>query len=106
MSKESPTARALIDYLATPAAAEIWAMRGGDFLSPNEKVPMTVYSVPQMATLAQAVASATTFRFPLADMKSATFRQSLNTQLERYLRTPAVAGDVVGRIAIAAGKKK
>lgn len=106
LAKDSPQARALVEYLATPQAAEIWAGRGGDFLSPNENVPASAYSVPQLATLAHAVASANTFRFPLADLKPAPFRLTLDRQLERYLTTPSVAGDVVAHIAIAAGEKQ
>jgi alpha-glucoside transport system substrate-binding protein len=106
MAKDSPLARSLVDYLATPAAAEIWAKRGGDFISPNMNVPANAYAVPQMATLAQAVSSANAFRFPLADMKTPSFRRALNLQLTRYLRNPTSIGDDVARIAIAAGEEK
>lgn len=106
MAKGSDTARSLIQYLATPAAAAIWAQRGGDFISPNQAVPASAYRVPQMATLARAVASANAFRFPLADVKPAPFRQTLGAQLARYLSSPAQVGDVVARIAAAAGEKK
>ena len=37
MFKDNPAARALIEYLATPEAAEIWAAKGG-FSSPNKNV--------------------------------------------------------------------
>ena len=37
MFKDTPAARALITYLATPEAATIWASRGG-FSSPNKNV--------------------------------------------------------------------
>ena len=37
MFKDNPAARALIEYLATPEAAEIWAEKGG-FSSPNKNV--------------------------------------------------------------------
>jgi hypothetical protein len=106
MAQGSDTARALIEYLATPAAATVWAQRGGDFISPNQNVPANAYAVPQMATLAHAVSSANAFRFPLADTKPAPFRQTLDQQLARYLRTPSQLGDVVAHIAIAAGEKQ
>jgi alpha-glucoside transport system substrate-binding protein len=106
MAKDSPLARSLVEYLATPGAAQIWAKRGGDFLSPNQNVPATAYSVPQMATLARAVSTANAFRFPLADMKTPAFRTTLNQQLTRYMRSPASIGDDVARIAIAAGEDK
>jgi alpha-glucoside transport system substrate-binding protein len=106
MAKDSPAARSLINYLATPAAAAIWAKRGGDFLSPNNHVLASAYAVPQMATLAHALAGAGAFRFAIADMKPATFARTMTLQLERYLRKPTTAGDVVAHIAIAAGEKK
>jgi hypothetical protein len=59
-----------------------------------------------MATLADAVSKANAFRFPLADMKPASFRPALNLQLGRYLRDPVSIGDDVARIAIAAGEEK
>jgi alpha-glucoside transport system substrate-binding protein len=106
MAHGSDAARSLIDYLATPAAAVIWAQRGGDFISPNMNVPASAYKVPQMATLGQAVSSASAFRFPLADAKPAPFRQTLSSQLARYLRTPTQVGDAVAHIALAAGEKR
>ncbi|MGI8421580.1 MAG: ABC transporter substrate-binding protein, partial [Gaiellaceae bacterium] len=42
MFKDSPAARALVNYLATPQAASIWAHRGG-FSSPNKNVKASVY---------------------------------------------------------------
>ena len=42
MFKDSPAARALVTYLATPEAATIWAKRGG-FSSPNKNVPPSAY---------------------------------------------------------------
>lgn len=106
MAQGSDNARSLIEYLATPAAATIWAQRGGDFISPNQRVPANAYAMPQMATLAQAVAAANAFRFPLADAKPAPFRQTLSQQLARYLHTPSDMGDAVAHIAIAAGEKQ
>ena len=42
MLKDNPAARALISYLATPAAATIWAKRGG-YSSPNKDVKPASY---------------------------------------------------------------
>ena len=38
MFKDSPASQALVEYLASPEAGEIWAKRGG-FSSPNKNVP-------------------------------------------------------------------
>ena len=41
-STDTPAAQALVEYLATPEAAQIWAERGG-FSSPNKKLDPSVY---------------------------------------------------------------
>ncbi len=105
LTKDSPATRALVGYLATPEAATIWAKQGGDFLSPNRKVASTAYAMPQMGELAQQLTSATTFRFPIADTESAAFRQTMNLQLQGFLRNTYPAGDVMIRLALAAGQK-
>src|SRR6266508_2398943 len=53
MFKDSPAARALVEYLATPEAAEIWVRRGG-FSSPNKGVPESAYQAPLLRSTATA----------------------------------------------------
>ena len=50
---DNPAADALIEYLATPEAAEIWAERGG-FSSPNKNVDPEVYPDEILKTTATA----------------------------------------------------
>lgn len=102
MTKDSPAARALIDYLATPAAATTWTKQGGFFLSPNRKVPATAYLVPQMGQLAEGLTGANTFRFAISDTEPAPFKQTMSVQLRRFLQGTDSAGDVMSRLAIAA----
>jgi ABC-type glycerol-3-phosphate transport system substrate-binding protein len=106
MAKDSDAARALVSYLATPEAAAIWAKRGGDFLSPNRMVGANMYAIPQMGQLAAALTSANTFRFPIADMKAAPFKQKMNLELRRYFQHTDTVGDVVSRLALASGEKQ
>ncbi len=72
MFKDSPAARALISYLATPAAATLWAKRGG-FSSPNKKVKASAYPDPITRGTATALAQAKVFRFDLSDLQPAAF---------------------------------
>jgi alpha-glucoside transport system substrate-binding protein len=72
MFNDSPAAEALIRYLATPAAAAIWAKKGG-FSSPNKKVPATAYPDPITRATATALAKAKVFRFDLSDLQPASF---------------------------------
>ena len=72
MFKDNPAARALITYLATPAAATLWAKRGG-FSSPNKKVKASAYPDPITRGTATALAQAKVFRFDLSDLQPAAF---------------------------------
>jgi alpha-glucoside transport system substrate-binding protein len=72
MFKDTPAGRALITYLATPAAGAIWAHRGG-FSSPNKNVPAKVYPDAISKKTAIALALAKVFRFDLSDLQPASF---------------------------------
>jgi alpha-glucoside transport system substrate-binding protein len=74
MFKDTPAARALISYLASPAAPTIWAKQGGGgFSSPNKGVPASSYADPLTRATATALAQAKTFRFDMSDLAPAAF---------------------------------
>ncbi len=66
MLNNTPEARALIAYLATPTAHEIWAERGG-FLSANQQVNPEVYPDLLSRRLADMLTSAEIVRFDGSD---------------------------------------
>jgi alpha-glucoside transport system substrate-binding protein len=72
MFKDSPASRALVEYLATPEAAEIWVRRGG-FASPNKNVPEDAYQDPLLRATATALANAENFQFDLSDLQPSAF---------------------------------
>jgi ABC-type glycerol-3-phosphate transport system substrate-binding protein len=72
MFKDSPAARALVEYLASPEAAEIWVRLGG-FSSPNKNVPEDAYQDPLLRATATALANAENFRFDLSDLQPSAF---------------------------------
>jgi alpha-glucoside transport system substrate-binding protein len=72
MFKDSPAARAFIDYLATPQAAEIWARLGG-FSSANKNVPASVYTDPIGRRAAVALATAPVVVYDMSDQQPAAF---------------------------------
>jgi alpha-glucoside transport system substrate-binding protein len=72
MFKTSAASQALIKYLATPAAATIWAKRGG-FTSPNKRVKASSYKDPLNRKTALAFALAKIFRFDMSDLQPAAF---------------------------------
>ena len=70
MLKDSPAARALIKYLATPAAATIWARRGG-FGSPNKDVKPSAY--PDALQRKAAAGLVKSVVFDMSDLQPAAF---------------------------------
>jgi alpha-glucoside transport system substrate-binding protein len=71
MFKDSPAARAFVEYLATPEAAELWVKRGGS--SPNKNVDENAYPDAITRSTATALAEAETFRFDLSDLQPSAF---------------------------------
>jgi len=72
MFKDSPAAQALVQYLASPEAGEIWAKRGG-FSSPNKNVSEDVYPDEITKRSATALANADNFLFDMSDLSPAAF---------------------------------
>jgi len=72
MFNDTPAAQALIRYLTTKEAAEIWAQRGG-FASLNKDLDTSVYPDPVTQTTAGALSEAEVFRFDLSDLQPAEF---------------------------------
>jgi len=69
ITKDSPTARAFMDFLKTPIAHEIWmAQENGSFLSANKGVNVEVYNSQANKDLGQILLNATTFRFDGSDL--------------------------------------
>jgi alpha-glucoside transport system substrate-binding protein len=96
MFKDSPAAQALIQYLATPEAAEIWASRGG-FSSPNKNLDEGVYPDDITRATATALAQAETFRFDLSDLTPSAFGgDAMFSILQDWFRNPS---DVDGAAA-------
>jgi ABC-type glycerol-3-phosphate transport system substrate-binding protein len=89
MFKDNAASRALIQYLASPEAASIWAKRGG-FSSPNKNVDASVYPDEITRTTATALAQASTFRFDMSDLAPATFGGDAEfTDLQSFLKNPS-----------------
>jgi len=70
MLKDNPAARALVNYLATPAAATIWAKRGG-YSSPNKDVKLASYPDALQRKSAAGLVKAAVF--DMSDLQPASF---------------------------------
>jgi hypothetical protein len=88
---DSPAAQALIRYLASAEAAEIWAKRGG-FGTLNKEVDTSVYPDEITRTTAGALSEAEVFRFDLSDLQPAAFGgtvgQGLFKLFQDFLQNP------------------
>jgi maltose-binding protein MalE len=72
MYKDSTASRALMAYLASGQAAEIWAARGG-FLSANRNLDAALYPDPTTRDLAVAVLESTQVAFDQSDQTPQAF---------------------------------
>lgn len=90
--QDSEAGKALIQYLATPEAAEVWAGLGG-FTSPNQNVDLDVYPDEITRKSAESLVGADVFRFDLSDLQPAAFGgtpgQGLFKLFQDWLADPA-----------------
>jgi alpha-glucoside transport system substrate-binding protein len=107
MFSDSPAAQALISYLATPEAAQIWAERGG-FGTLNKGVDASVYPDEITRTTAGALAEAETFRFDLSDLQPAEFGgtvgQGLFKLFQDFYANPGDVDGIAQKMEAAAAK--
>jgi len=108
MFKDNPAARALIEYLGTPEAQEIWAKRGG-FTAPSKNVNADVYPDEITRKAAVGLGKAEEFRFDLSDLQPAEFGgDRMFTILQDFLKNPSDVNGTAQRLekAAAAAYKK
>ena len=63
---------ALMQFLASPAAAEVWVPEGG-LTSPNNNVDTSLYPDDTSRQIAEALTGAETFRFDMSDLTPSAF---------------------------------
>ena len=104
MFKDNPAARALIEYLATPEAAEIWVKKGG-FSSPNKNVDTSLYPDEFLKKTATDLANAEVFRFDMSDLMPGAFgSDALFTLLQDFLKNPDDVPGIQKKLEAAAAK--
>jgi alpha-glucoside transport system substrate-binding protein len=67
ITKDSPAARAFIEWLETPIAHEVWMAKTG-FLTPFKKANPDAYSDAPTKKMGEILTNATTFRFDGSDL--------------------------------------
>jgi alpha-glucoside transport system substrate-binding protein len=74
MFNDRDEVRAVIEFLATPEAAEQW-IATGSFVSPNTAVPQEWYSVYPASGLAEILATTSIYKFDASDLMPAAVGQ-------------------------------
>ncbi len=70
MFNDTPEARKLVEYLASPEPQEAWAKKGG-FISANKNVPLDAYPDDLTRNMAKAIVQAKVARFDGSDLMPA-----------------------------------
>ena len=82
--RATPQAKALVKYLGSPEAGEIWAHLGG-FASPNKMVSLSSYPDPVTRADAAELQKATSFVFSLDDLQG-TWEPSLWQDMLNFVK--------------------
>jgi alpha-glucoside transport system substrate-binding protein len=95
--RDSNSVRKLVQYLATPAAQQIWITRGG-FTSVNKSVDLSVYTDPVARASAQMLTTATSFRFGADDLMPAQVETAFWKGMLAYIADPTQLDSVLSTI--------
>ncbi|HSB81322.1 MAG TPA: ABC transporter substrate-binding protein [Candidatus Methylomirabilis sp.] len=103
--RESEGGKALIRFLASPEAGEIWARLGG-FTSPSRGVSLSAYPDDISRRSAEALLGAQVFRFDMSDQMPAAFGGTPGKGewaiLQDFLRRPSDVRGTMRRLEAAA----
>jgi alpha-glucoside transport system substrate-binding protein len=97
MFKDTPQARALMQYLVTPEAQAIWTRRGGA-ISPNRQVGTDAYPDPMAAKAAQIMTSASTVRFDASDLMPEGMNNAFMRGILDYVNDPGRLTEILGTL--------
>jgi alpha-glucoside transport system substrate-binding protein len=104
MFKNTPAAQALVKYLASPEAGEIWANRGG-FSSPNKNVSEDAYPDDVTRRAATTLANAENVVFDMSDLAPGQFGSADEwTILQGFFKNPDDVDGTAAKLEAAAKK--
>lgn len=96
---------ALMEFLASPEAAEIWVPEGG-LTSPNQNVDTSLYPDEVSQQIAESLTSAETFRFDMSDLLPSAFGgtqgQGFWQEMIRFYQDPTDVQGTMERLEAAA----
>src|SRR5207249_1693300 len=97
MFRDTPQARALIQYLTTPEAQAIWVKRGGA-LSPNKRVTQDVYPDQISRQQAQTLTGAKTVRFDASDLMPEAMNNAFLKGILDFVQNPGNLDSVLSSL--------
>ena len=107
MFTDSEAAQALVQFLATTEAAQVWAEKGG-FATLAQDLDPNVYPDAITQTTAGAISEAETFRFDLSDLQPAAFGgtvgQGLFKLFQDFYANPGNVDQIAQQMEQAAAK--
>lgn len=87
MFNDTPQAAALMEYLVTAEAQQIWVERGGA-LSANQEVPLEAYPDETSRRSAEFLVGADVVRFDASDMMPAEMNEAFLGAMLQYVQNP------------------
>jgi len=107
LMRDTPGGRALLEYLATPEAAEIWIAEGG-FLSPMRTVDLSSYPDEITRRVAEGLATAEQVRFDMSDLAPPAFGSTTGAGMwklfQDFLRDPSDIQGIQQQLEAAAAR--
>ncbi|MBN1261152.1 MAG: carbohydrate ABC transporter substrate-binding protein [Anaerolineae bacterium] len=103
MFNDTPSARSLVEWLASAEAQQIWAERGG-FISPNKNVSSDVYPNPLIGQAAGLLTSADVVRFDASDLMPAAVNDAFSGGILNYVENPENLDQILQNIETAAAE--
>jgi alpha-glucoside transport system substrate-binding protein len=94
MFRDTPAARQLVRYIATPRAQQIWVGRGGA-ISPNSQVSPDAYPDPVSRELARIAVGATEVDFDASDLMPTTMQTAFYQAVLAYVSNPGRLDDLL-----------
>ncbi len=97
MFNDTPQAEALVKYLVTPEAQAIWVQRGSA-ISPNNKVPLSLYPDELSKAAAQRLVDASVAVFDASDQMPSAMQNAFYKAVLDYVQTPGNLDSILANL--------
>lgn len=97
MFNDTPQAQALINYMLTPEAQQIWVERGG-FISGNTGVPLEAYPDDASRKSAEMLQQAPSYRFDGSDLMPNAMNQAFFEAILQYVQNPGNLDSILSQL--------